>query len=279
MKRLIAILMALCMLVCFAACGSKTSEDPSSVPEETTSETWKTKSANYKFNDSIKLVFFQGYIKFNADNDKVPFPDYGDPLTPTEMTIAGEKVDAYSLEALAKIWSAKPTADLKVVDYAGKEYTMPAADLAKAYVGEYDEMGDLNGQEYLALSHGALKAGSLEVKDVKYIISESKDVFMFPQSGMDASKNQLKLVDIFEEIGWDSDLVYRFVCFDGFWNYIDSQESPASGGEEDGATVLADTVICPLGSGGLNASIPFLTRGGAGKMNDIFFVAVSEIIK
>lgn len=279
MKRLIAILMALCMLVCFAACGSKPADDPANVPEETTSETWKSKSANYKFNDSIKLVFFQGYIKFNADNDKVPFPDYGDPLTATEMTIAGKTVDAYSLATLGKIWSVKPTADLKVVDYAGTEYTMSAADLEKAYVGEYDEMGDLNGQEYLALSHGALKAGSLEVLDVKYIISESGDIFMFPQSGMDASKNQLKLVDIFEEIGWDADLVYRFVCFDGFWNYIDSQESPASGGDEDGAAVLSETVVCPLGSGGLNVSIPFLTRGGAGKMNDIFFVAVSEIIK
>lgn len=275
MKRLLAILMALCMLVCFAACGNKpATTDPTVAPEEPTSETWKTKSANYEFEDSARLIFFQNYTVLNqdvAEDGAVYFPDFGDAMTPEDMTIAGESVKAYPLDRLEKMWCTKVTKDLTVIDNDGKTYTMPAADLAKAYVGEYET--EVDG---LAANMGVLKAGSLEVKGVKYILSgDGKDAFMFPTTGEIAADEPTKIVDIFEEIGWDANLVYRFVCFDKFWNYIDSQDKS----DEDGEKVLAGTELRATLSGAINISIPFENRGGSGKMNDIFFVAISTQVK
>jgi len=272
MKRLLAILLALTMLLCFAACGAKTATDPADVPEETTSETWKTKSANYEFEDSARLVFFQNYTVLNqdvAEDGSVYFPDFGDAMTPTDMTIAGEAVKAYPLDRLAKIWCTEPSGTLTVIDNDGKTYEMPAADLATAYVGEFET--EVDG---MLANMGVLKAGSLEVKGVKYIIS-GKDAFMFPTTGEVAADEPILIEDVFKDIGWDNNLVYRFVCFDKFWNYIDSQATD----DEDGAKVLSGTELRATLSGSINISIPFENRGGSGKMNDIFFVAISEQVK
>lgn len=274
MKRLIAILLALSMILCFTACGAKSAgtEDPTST-EEPTTETWKTKSASLEFKDYQKLVFFQNYIVLNkdvAEDGKVCFPDFGDAMSPTEMTIAGETVKAYPLDRLSKIWSEEPTGTLTIIDNDGKTYSMPAEELANAYVGEFEI--EVDG---LLANIGVLKAGSLEVKGVKYIIAESKDAFMFPTTGEVAADEPISLLDVFKDIGWDENLVYRFVCFDNFWNYIDSQSKD----DEDGGKVLAGTELRATLSGALNISIPFENRGGSGKMNDIFFVSITEQVK
>ena len=272
MKRFLAILLALTMLFAFAACGAKTEETETEPTTEGTT-TWKSVQANYKFNDVARLVFFQNYINFNkdvAEDGSVVFPDFGEAVTGVEMKIAGETVKAYSLGSLFKIWCTEPTGTLTIVDGNGKEYTAKAEDLKTAFVGEYETTID-----GLAANKGVLKIGKLEIKDVKYILTESKDAFMFATTGESATDSPIKLAEVFAEIGWDTDLVYKFVCFDNYWNFIDSQETKATG-KEDGAAVLAGTELRATLSGALNISIPFENRGGSGKMNDIFYVAITE---
>ncbi len=275
MKRLIAVLMALVLVFSLAACAT-TAPATTDVDEQQTegTTTWKSKMANFTFKDGIKVVFFQNYIRLNQDkteDGKVVFPDFGDAMNPTTMTIAGVDVKAYPLDRLLKIWSAAPKADLKVIDESGKEYTMPAADLSSAYAGEYET--EVDG---VPANRGVLKAGSLEVKDFKYIISEDGNAFAFLTTGEAAADKPVKLPDLLSELGWPEATEYRMVCFDNFWNFIDMEETPADGGE-DGVAVFDGTEIRATLSGSLNCSIPFETRGGSGKMNDLFFIAITDI--
>lgn len=253
MKRLLALVLTLAMVFCLAACTAKPADNgdtPAPVSGEEGTTRWKDRMATMKIpDDTARIVVFQNFTQFNKvkeEGEKLAFSEFPEnPVASKDMTIAGEAVKAYPIALLKDLWSKGVEGDMTVIDKDGKTTTIPAADLDGAVVAT------------LADGTGVLKTQKAEVKNFKYLITANKEAFLFVEA-----EEKLGIKDIFATVGWETTGEYYYVASDAYWCFTETQESTEA---SEIRGTLSGSVNCTL-------SLPD-NMGGAGKINDIFFIA------
>lgn len=254
MKRIVSLILALVLVFSFAACGAKTetaTETDTTTAEGTTK--WKDRMATMTIpEDTSRIVIFQNFIQFNKvseEGEKLAFDKFGEnPVVATEMTIAGETVKAYPISLLKDVWGKAVEGDLTVIDKDGNKTTIKADDLSAAYVAT------------LADGTGVLKTASAEVKNFKYLITANKEALVFVEA-----EETLTVKDLYTTVGWDTAGTFYYVASDAYWCFTEKQDQTE-------ASEIRGTL-----SGSVNCALSLDdAMGGAGKINDIFFIAMGE---
>lgn len=241
MKRLVALLLALVMVFALAACGTKTAapnDEPSSAAGEEETTKWKDKMASLKKpTDAPRVVIFQNFIKF--DDSVKDFADFGGKPTAEDKT--------YSLATLDKVLTQGVEGDLTILDKDGNSNTASAADLAAATV-TVDEEG-----------LGSIKIGSVTVDNFAYLITANKEALLFVNP-----EEIITLPDMFKALGYEACTNVFATASDGYWCLTDNA------GETEGSEIRGTL------SGAVNCNLAVEGKGGAGKLNDLFFFDIVD---
>ena len=241
MKRLVALLLALVMLFALAACGAKTAaptDEPSSAAGEEETTKWKDKMASLeKPTDAPRVVIFQNFIKF--DDSVKDFADFGGKPTADGKT--------YSLATLDKVLTQGVEGDLTILDKDGNSKTASASDLAVATVTVGEE------------GTGSIKIGSVTVDNFAYLITANKEALLFVNP-----EETITLPDMFKALGYDACTNVFATASDGYWCLTDNAKE-AEGSEIRGTL-----------SGAVNCNLAVEGKGGAGKLNDLFYIDIVD---
>lgn len=241
MKRLVALLLALVMIFALAACGAKDpaqSDEPTNATGEEETTKWKDKMATLsKPTDAPRVVIFQNYIKF--DESVKDFADFGGKPAAEDKT--------YSLATLDKVFTQGVEGDLTILDKDGNSKTASAADLATATVTVSEE------------GTGLIKIGGVSVDNFSYLITANKEALVFV-----APEETITLPDLFAALGYDACTNVFATASDNFWCCTDNA------GETE-ASEIRGTL-----SGAVNCNLAVEGKGGAGKINDLFFIDIVD---
>lgn len=250
MKRILAIILSVIMVASFAGCNNA-AKDASADTETTTSAhlKWKDRMASMSIPDSNKrIVIFQNFINFNkaaSEGEKLAFENYGaNPVTPVDDFVMGQQVKSYPISLLKEIWKLDYSGDLTVIDKYGNSVNVPSGEL------------DTSRVAVLADGTGALKTSTSEIGGLKYIITPNKEALVFVEP-----EETISIKDLFTTVGWETTGMFYYVATDAYWCFTEKVESTE-------ASEIRGTL-----SGAVNCNLSLdESMGGAGKINDLFFI-------
>lgn len=238
MKKFIALLLSLVMIFAFAACGAKqdAGEEPTSSSEETTK--WKDIMGSIeKPTDAPRVVIFQNFIKYDESVDL--FKDFGGKPAADGKT--------YKIATIAKVWTKGATDSMTVVDKDGQTAKVSAADLETATVTVNED------------GTGTIKIGKKEIKNFKYLITDNKEALLFV-----IPEETITMPDLFKDLGYDGCKNVYVTASDSYW--CRTEEVKETEGSEIRGTL----------SGAVNCNLTVENKGGAGKLNDLFYIDIVE---
>jgi hypothetical protein len=258
-KRLIIMLLLVTMILLSAACNSNTPATPGGAekteeqqkkdgPKDQAENKPTYKETMLPFDQLVsaqRIVLLQNTINFSRPG----FYNVENKPATEDIAYNGTTVAAYPMSYPLAFLTNGSTGDFTVTNNDGSSRTITAQDFAGLYV-IIDFTSDAPPVLYNPVS-------GTEIKDFLFATTaEGEAIYSIVSSSI---HNAAKII---ENVGWDTEVPYRYVASDKFYIPVEPNENAT--GEIRGTL-----------SGAINGSFPELAIAG-GKINDVVYIEVMK---